>query len=82
MRIQPCQPIKPISEVPPVLVIPPYPEKPKPGEPFSFCGHLHRLMMIQQRHIALQKLMNWWMAIGSCLRHGAQRGAESFNKIV
>lgn len=48
MRIQPI--------VPYYYIAPPMRKKDEPEEPVSFCGHLHRLMLIQQKHLMLQRL--------------------------
>lgn len=48
MRIQPI--------VPYYYIAPPMRKKDEPEEPISFCGHLHRLMLIQQKHLMLQRL--------------------------
>jgi hypothetical protein len=49
--------------IPPVALFPIVPpvrpvrrKKDEPEEPVSFCGHLRRLMAIQQRHMMLQRL--------------------------
>ena len=81
MRITPVhhrvQPILPLFMVPP-----PPPEEPKPGEPISFCGHLRRLMAIQQRHIMLERMMNIWARITSCLRLGAKERPVGLHAVV
>ena len=52
MRIQPIAPYY-------YYIAPPMRRKQEPEEPVSFCGHLHRLMLIQQRHMMLQRMMFW-----------------------
>lgn len=60
-----------IHEIPPYFIIPSVPKKEKPPEePISFCGHIHRLMMIQRRHMMLERMMCWWDRMTSCLRMG------------
>ena len=67
MRIQPI--------VPYYYIAPPMRKKDEPEEPVSFCGHLHRLMLIQQKHLMLQRL---WALMTDFLHPQPQR----FNRIA
>ena len=63
--------------VPPVVLFPIIPpvrpvrrKKDEPEEPISFCGHLRRLMTIQQRHMMLERMMFWMSKVGTFLGFG------------
>lgn len=55
--------IPPVTLYPIVPSVQPIIRKPEqPEEPISFCGHMRRLMAIQQRHMMLQRL--WDLMVG------------------
>lgn len=74
MRIQPI--------IPYYYIAPPMRRKQEPEEPISFCGHLHRLMLIQQRHIMLQRMMCYMSKVAMFLGFGEAMVSRRLNKIM
>lgn len=74
MRIQPLTPY--------YYIAPPMRRKQEQEEPVSFCGHLQRLMLIQQRHMMLQRMMFWMSKVGMFLGFGETMVSGRFNRIA
>lgn len=75
--------------VPPVALFPIIPpirpirrKKDEPEEPISFCGHLQRLMAIQQRHLMLERMMFWMSKVGMFLGFGETMASGRLNRLA